>query len=62
LPLELDFLTMGMALEALLLVEDEDLEAFVDADFEALLVEAVDVLEVDFLLEDFFDWFGSFGI
>jgi len=60
--LELDFLTIGMALEALLLVEDdEDLE-LVAADLEALLVLAVDVLEVDFLLENFFDWFGSFGI
>jgi len=62
LPLELDFLTMGIALEALLLVEDDDLEALLAEDLEALLVLAVDVLEVDFLLEDFFDWFGSFGI
>ena len=53
---------MGIALEALLLVEDDDFEALLAADLEALLVLAVDVLEVDFLLEDFFDWFGSLGI
>ena len=46
------------------LVDVEDLEALAAADLEELLVEAVDVLEVDFLLEDFLDvdWFGSFGI